>query len=112
MPAMLISYKSLPLPARRSILWQLFLRWLAVSVASAFFGGVAGFVIAFGVYFGGQFFGDTVAALRPLATLCAAIGGLLVGLWFLYVLFRWVLRCQLGPYAIRLVALDSSIPTP
>jgi len=89
-----LNIKELPLLSKARICWGFFWRGIVATIGSALCGGllgvIAGFILAL------------IGAPRGAGVVVGGVLGTLSGLFFLYLLVRWLLSTRIGSYRLVL----------
>jgi ABC-type amino acid transport system permease subunit len=96
-----LEIQTLPFFSKAAICWSFFWRSVAVTLGSgicaAVIGGVIGFVFA------------ALGLPRSAVSFVGGLVGLLIGLFFFYVLVRWLLSSRLGNFRLALINANDEI---
>ncbi len=96
-----LDIKELPFSSKARICWGFFWRGIVVTMGSALcaglLGAIAGFILAL------------IGATKASVTVVGGVLGTLSGLFFLYLLVRWLLSNRIGDFRLVLIHAEEKI---
>lgn len=96
-----LEIETLPFSSKASICWSFFWRGLVITICSSvcgvLIGGIAGFILG------------ALGISRHAISIVGGLLGLIISIFFIYVLVRWLLSSRLGRFRLVLISASEEI---